>query len=205
MTSTYTPTAVQGSGSGDYQQVLHWSVKEKPSRTIMIQLLSIPLAILFGTAFITLASLIGKQPINFTGGTINLGIPEIGLGIAGIVATIVLHELAHGLAMRWCGTRPQYGAMWKHLTFYATAPGYGFRRNSYILVAVAPLVGLSCLAILGMFLLRGTGWVALLTLCAIINAVGAIGDLWMVSMVLRYPKTAYVVDERDGFRVLLRR
>lgn len=208
MIETYIPTAVQGSFSGDYQQVLHWSLKEKPSRTIMIQLLLIPSTILFGFLFITIANLIGRQPFNFSRGTFNFGILEVGkagIGLAGIVATIVLHELAHGLAMGWHGARPRYGAVWKHLMFYATAPGYGFRRNSYILVAVLPLVGLSCLAILGMVLLRGTDWVALLTLCAVVNASGAIGDLCMVFIVLHYPETACVVDETDGFRVLIRR
>jgi hypothetical protein len=199
----YTLTASQDPISGDYQQVLHWTVKDKPSRTIMIQLLLIPLMILFGFSFITFANLIGKQPLNFNSGTFNLDIPEVGIGMAGIVATIILHEVVHGFTMWRCGARPQYGVLWKQFMFYATSPGYGFRRNSYILIALAPLVGLSCLAILGMALLRGTDWVALLTLCATINGSGALGDLWLVTIVLRYPKTAYVVDERDGIRVLM--
>jgi hypothetical protein len=57
----------------------------------------------------------------------------------------------------------------------------------------------------GMFLLQGTNWGALLALSATVNGCGAIGDMWIVSRVLRYPKTAYVVDERDGFRVLMRK
>jgi len=107
--------------------------------------------------------------------------------------------------MRLCGAKPQYGVLWKQLMFYATCPGYGFRRNSYILMILAPLVGLSCLAIIGMLLLRGTNWVALLALCATINGSGAFGDVWLVSLVLRYPRGAYVVDERDGVRVLMRK
>ena len=67
------------------------------------------------------------------------------------------------------------------------------------------IYGLSALAILGMFLLQGSNWVALLALCAIINGSGAAGDLWMASIVLRYPRSAYVVDEKDGMRVLVRR
>jgi hypothetical protein len=195
---TYTLTASQDPVSRDYQQVLHWTVKDKPARAILLQLLAIPLFILLGLAFSILAITIGKLPEN-----IKLGLPEMGVCLAGIVATIVLHELVHGLTMQRCGTRPQYGVLWKQLMFYATSPGYGFRRNSYILVALAPLVGLSCLAILGMFLLQGTGWVALLTLCAAINGSGALGDLWLVSIVLRYPRKACIVDERDGIRILM--
>jgi hypothetical protein len=195
---TYTLSASQGSVLGDYQQVLHWTVKDKTSRSILLQILGIPVFILLGFAFSILAIHIGKLP-----DTLKFGILEIGICSASIVATIALHELVHGLTMQRYGARPQYGVLWKQLMFYATSPGYGFQRNSYILVALAPLVGLSCLAVLGMFLLQGTDWVALLTLCGVINGSGALGDLWLVSIVLRYPKIAYIVDERDGIRVLL--
>lgn len=121
-----------------------------------------------------------------------------------MVGTIILHELAHGLVMRMCGAKPLYGVLWKQFMFYATCPGYGFRRNSYLLLALAPLAGISCLAVVGMFLLQGTNWVGLLVLCATINGCGAVGDMWIVTRVLRYPKSVYVVDERDGFRVLVR-
>jgi hypothetical protein len=200
MNETYTLAASQDLISGDYQQVLHWSVKDKPSRAFLLQILAIPVFILLGIAFSILAIHIGKLP-----DILKFGILEIGICLAGILATIVLHEMVHGLTMRWCGARPQYGLLWKQLMFYATSPGYGFRRNSYILVSLAPLVGLSCLAILGMFLMQGTNWVALLTLCAVINGSGALGDLWLVSIVLRYPKITYIVDERDGIRILMRK
>jgi hypothetical protein len=44
----------------------------------------------------------------------------------------------------------------------------------------------------------GTAWVALLALCASINAGGAIGDLWITKIVLCDPAGAYTMDERDG-------
>ena len=180
MIETYTLSASQDPVLGDYQQVLHWSVKDKTSQSILLQILGIPVFILLGFVFSILAIHTGKLPDTF-----KFGILEIGVCLASIVATIALHELVHGLTMRRYGARPQYGILWKQLMFYATSPGYGFRRNSYIVVALAPLVALSCLAVLGMFLLQGTDCVALLTLCAVINGSGALGDLWMVYIVLR--------------------
>jgi hypothetical protein len=199
MAEPYSFTTSQDPISGDYQQILHWTVKDKPSRTILLQVLAIPVFIFWGFAFSVPAIRIGKLPE-----TIQFGIPEIGLFLAGIVATIIAHEGIHGLAMRGCGVRPKFGVIWKKLMFYATAPGFGFRRNSYIGVALAPLVGLSCSAILGMVLLQGTNWVALLTVCAGMNGSGAIGDLCFVSIVLRYPKNAYIVDKCDGIRIFVR-
>jgi len=54
-----------------------------------------------------------------------------------------------------------------------------------------------------MMALMGTAWVALFAFCATINAGGAIGDLWIAKIVLRYPASAYIMDERDGVRVFL--
>jgi len=200
MTETYPLTAAQDPISGQYQQVLYWTVKDKPARAILIQLLTFPVFLLLGLVFSSLAIHFGKLP-----DTHRFGLTEIGICSVGIVATIVLHELAHGLAMRCSGARPQYGFLWKQLLFYAISPGYGFRRNPYILITLAPLVGLSCLAIMGMLLLRGTNWVALLALYATINGSGAFGDVWLVSLVLHYPQSAYVVDEKDGIRVFMRK
>jgi hypothetical protein len=56
-----------------------------------------------------------------------------------------------------------------------------------------------------MFLLQETHWVALLALCATINGSGAFGDVWLVSLVLHYPQSAYVVDEKDGIRVFMQK
>jgi hypothetical protein len=154
--------------------------------------------VLLGWALSHLAIGAGKMPNN-----LEFGMLEVVVWPAGVVVTVILHELVHGLAMRWCGARPQYGVLWKQIMFYATSPGYGFRRNSYVLVALAPLVALSCLAALGVLIVQGTGWVALFILCAALNGSGALGDVWLTSIALRYPEFAYIVDERDGIRVLM--
>jgi hypothetical protein len=111
--------------------------------------------------------------------------------------------LGHGLAMRAFSAHPRFGVLWTRLMVYATAPGHAFHRSAYIVVGLAPLVGLSLLAMSGMVLLAGTPWVTLLVLCAAANGAGACGDLWILSIILRYPPSAHLVDERDGVRVLL--
>ncbi len=195
----YTPTAVQGSVPGTFRQVFRWSIKENPVHTLVTQLMTVPLCILGCFAF----SYLGRvaESLHATG---QIGVLEMTAGVAGCATTIILHEFVHGQTMRLFGAKPRYGALLTHFLFYATAPGYAFQRNAYVLVALAPLVVLSCLAVGGMMLLQGTAWVLLLAFCATMNLAGAWGDVWMMSQVLRYPSTAYVVDERDGFRVLLR-
>jgi hypothetical protein len=189
----------KGSLPGDHQEVLHWKVTDKPSRVIILNLLGIVLFALFGVIFSVLAINLGKLD------EFNFGLIELGVVLIAMVLTIVLHELIHGLFMRLYGARPRYGILWKGLMFYATSPGYAYRRNNYLVIALAPLLLISLLVILGMGLWQGTLWVALFGICGVINASGAIGDMWITMIVLRYATKAYIMDERDGIRVFLPR
>jgi hypothetical protein len=197
------PTAFQGCVPGSFQQVAHYKLSGSASQWISI--LAITLFLLSATAFIALALTIGKFDPSIMQGRFKVGIWEAAIGLAAFPATLVLHELLHGLAMRMSGTRPQYGVLPAQLLFYATAPGYAFRRNACLMIELAPLVVLCFMAILGMLILQGTTWVPLLIVCAAMNVGGAAADLWMASKILRYSTTSYIVDERDGFRVLIRK
>ena len=184
----------------NYQEVLSWKVTGKPVRVIALNIFGVILFIIFGMIFSSLAIRLGKMP---SGGSFRIGLGEMGLAVTGIVVTLVLHELTHGAAMQLFGASPRYGIIWKGLMLYATSPGYAYRRKDYVVIALAPFVLISLLAVLCMWLLQGTAWVALLAVCGIVNASGAVGDLWITMIVLRHAVTAYVMDERDGIRVFL--
>lgn len=189
-----------GSLPDNYQEVLYWTITGKPMRVIAMNILGVFLFVIFGFIFSWLAFSLGKLPSE---GEIRiLSLSTVGLVLAGILLTLGLHELTHGLCMRMFGARPKYGMLWQGM-LYATSPGYAYRRNNYVVTALAPFVFLSILFVLGMWLLQGTLWVALLGICGIFNAAGAIGDMWITTIVLRYPATALVMDERDGMRVFL--
>jgi len=192
------PIPALGSLPSDYQEVLSWKVTEKRSRVITLNILGVLLFVIFGLIFSSLAVRLGKLPSQG-----EYGLSEISLVFVGILLTFVLHELTHGLVMQMFGAKPKYGIIWKGMMFYATSPGYAYHRNNYVVIALAPFVFISILVVLGIWLLQGTLWVALLGICGIINASGAIGDMWMTMIVLRYATTAYVMDERDGIRVFL--
>ncbi len=200
MATIYTPDAIQGSVPGNFHQVLSWKLSDVPSLVPRIQILSFFLFFLSGIPLMILALWNGRSSGSFT-----IDFWEIGICFASWLAMIILHELVHGITMRVFGALPQYGIRLKQLLFYATAPGYGFRRNAYIVVTLAPLVLLSVPAILGMFALLGTSWALLLAFCAAFNIGGAAGDFVIISMVLGYPESVYIVDEQDGFRVLIRK
>ena len=115
MTDISPPTAFQGCVPGSCQQVAHYKLSRSASRGISI--LAITLFLLSASAFIALALAIGKFDPNIMQGGFRVGIWEAATGLAAFPATIVLHELLHGLAMRIGGTRPQYGVLPAHLMF----------------------------------------------------------------------------------------
>jgi hypothetical protein len=181
-----------------YQEDLHWRVTEEPGRVILIQILGVILFILFGVVFSYLAVRLGKMPQ-----VEKIYLIEIGSIFVASLLVVVLHELIHGWVMQMFGAKPEYGILWKSMMFFTTSPGYAYPRNQYVVVALAPFVLISILFILGIWLLQGTLWVALLGICGTINASGAVGDMWITAIVLRYAPHALIVDERDGIRVFL--
>jgi hypothetical protein len=193
-----TSNIIPGKPPPEYKEVLYWKISEKSSRVIIMNLLSIPLAIVFGVGFFVFVALFGR-PQESTIEILNFGL----ILIIGIFAVVILHELAHGIAMQAYGARAKYGFIWKGLMFYATSPRYAFQRNQYIVIILAPLVSLSILACLGILVFSGTSLVWLLAIWATINGSAAIGDLWILTIVFRYPSNAYVMDEHDGMRIFM--
>ena len=200
MQTTIDQIPASGTLPENYHEVLSWKVTGKPMRVIALNLAGVLLFVIFGMGFSSIAIRVGKLPMD---GNIRLGLIEMGLAIAVIVLTFILHELTHGLVMQMFGAKPKYGIIWKGLMLYATSPGYAYRRSNYVVISLAPFVFISALVILGMWILQGTAWVALLAICGVVNASGAVGDMWITLIVLRYAATAYVMDERDGIRVFL--
>jgi hypothetical protein len=190
--------SIPGRPPPDYKEVLYWKISDRVSRTIIMNLLSLPLAIIFGIGFFVFVVLFGR-PQETTIEILNFGL----ILIIGIIAVVVLHELAHGIAMQAYGARAKYGFILKGLMFYATSPEYAFQRDQYIVIILAPLVSLSILACLGILVFAGTSLIWMLAIWGTINGSAAIGDLWIMTIALRYPSYAYIIDEHDGMRVFM--
>lgn len=181
----------------DYNEVLYWKISKEPSRFAMMNFLPLLLAIIFGIVFFVSIRVLSESP------PLALSNQELLIFLIGIPFVLASHEFVHGIAMQSFGARPRYGFWKQGLTFYAKAPGYTFKRNQYVFMVVAPLLGLSVLLCLGIFLLASSSIVWVLALWAIVNASAANVDVWITALVLRFPKSAYIVDEPDGIRILL--
>lgn len=181
-----------------HREVLYWRLTQKRGRAFAINLLAFPMLWLFSQIFISLMRLLNRPQTP----VLTVEINPLQLLLA-LILLIPAHELMHGIAMRLYGARPRYGFMWKGLMFYATAPDYAFRRNQYLAVILAPLVVLSLLACCVILLATNASSALTAAIFGAVNGAASTGDLWIGAIVLRYPAHAYVIDERDGMRILL--
>ncbi|MBE2269406.1 MAG: DUF3267 domain-containing protein [Anaerolinea sp.] len=127
-------------------------------------------------------------------------LPDLLMIVLIFVTVLPIHELLHGAAIAWVGHKPRYGMKLDKGVLYATADMALFRRDEYLIIALAPLVGIT-LGIMLLLWIAPNGWVYWLSLGVILNAGGAIGDLYAVGSLLKYPRSVIVRDEEDGFRI----
>ncbi len=126
------------------------------------------------------------------------------LAVVVVIALMIgLHEWIHGLAIRWVGYKPRYGINLAKGVFFATTDNGLFWRDQFLIVALAPLVIIS---VVGMILMIFTpdSLAYYIGLIVVMNAAGAIGDLWMAAVVWRYPPNTLVRDEADSIRIYIR-
>ncbi len=123
------------------------------------------------------------------------------IGIIGVLVTVfVVHEGIHGLFIAVYGHRPRFGFKPQHGVFYATANDALFPRNPFLVIALAPLVVMTVVG-LALMLVVPDALGYYVGLVIVLNAGGAVGDLWMAAVVVRYPPDTLVRDEADSIRI----
>jgi len=188
-----------------YTEANYWRLATDWRRLALANLMGLAIAPIATVAFgLYAVAMAGWSPLDYFG----VGAHDypgalimLAFGIS-LTLTMVIHELTHGVTIRLVGNRPSYGFQWVGLVPYATAEGQYFTRDEFIAAALAPLV---CLSVIGCALLPlAPGWLAPWLLFALIaNAAGAAGDVWMSFIAARYPRSAWIMDERDGMRIFV--
>ena len=123
-------------------------------------------------------------------------------GIIVYVATIIVHELLHGITFRISGARPRFGVGIVGFIpiAYATSNSK-VKVPNMLLVAYTPFVVLSvffvCLARVS------PQYQSLAMIGFLGNFTGAVGDLWIASKLWKYLpfKDALVLDKKSGIEV----
>lgn len=112
---------------------------------------------------------------------------------AAVLATVIIHEIVHGLAYQLLGYQVSYGVSLRLLAAYAGAFGQWQQRNHNLIVALAPLLGLTLLFVPLLAVPNPT--VALVAFTALLfNTGGAVGDLYLAWRLLRLPPATLLYD-----------
>jgi len=119
-----------------------------------------------------------------------------------LVVSISLHELAHGAFFWWFAKHPPKFGLGPGYA-YAAMPGWYFPKRQYLVVGLAPLAGLTALGLI--FVPFLPGWMlAPFFWGMVLNAGGAIGDIYICFRIAREAEDVWVKDLGDGFEVYRR-
>jgi hypothetical protein len=173
---------------------LRWSftLKNNVNAAIWLQLATLPM--FFGSAwlFYALASWSGDVLYRVNGWVM------IVVLIFGMIGIIAVHEIFHGIGFRMFGAKTTYGIGAGYA--YAAAPDWYFARKAYLVIALLPLIGISVIGAITMWIIPSAwlwAWVYMLT----VNAGGAAGDVYIAIRILFEPGEILVRDLGDGFEV----
>lgn len=127
------------------------------------------------------------------------GILTIVIVLALMFVTIVVHEGIHGLGfILLAKVRPIFA--FRGVYAYAAAPDWFIPRDPYLVIGLAPFVGISLVGVALMAIVPAA-WIAPLVLVCVVNATGAIGDLWVAVLLLRQPPEALSNDTGDEIKI----
>ena len=121
----------------------------------------------------------------------------LGLLCAALALVLILHEGLHGAVGVLFGYRPIFG-MQPPLVF--TTFDEKIARNHLVAIALAPLVILDAVFVAAFVHVPGDiFW----NLCFAVNTIGAVGDVWIVTRVLRHPPETVFQDTKSGVEAWL--
>ena len=169
-----------------------YRLEQRPAIPIgRLNLLAFPLAIPFVIIFYFVGALM--QPDGVV--VLNLGwVNLLVLAIMVVLVVPIAHEAVHGIAAKLLGARP----------FYGVGSGYAYTSfeepvspAQYRLITLAPLTVISfiCIILFPLF----PDWFLHILGFAVINAAGAIGDLWILWKIRSLPENAIIYDLADGY------
>lgn len=123
---------------------------------------------------------------------------RFGVLIVGMIVYLILHELVHGITMKYYGSKKvKYG--FTGMYAYAGSEDY-FTKKPYIVIALAPIVVWGIvLTIINCVVPDSWFWV--IFAIQVINISGAAGDLYVTGYFSKLPKDILVQDAGVSMKV----
>jgi len=184
--------------AGHIQQCRELALLE-PEQLRPLALLSLQLLVIGIVSFVALdlISYFWQAHVLFKGLTWGGVALWLGISIIGYFIILPIHEAIHGLTILFWGGRPHFGSKLP-LALFCGAREQMFRRNQYIVVAMAPLVVISVAGIILTLLAPSLATYALFAIAG--NISGAAGDLLVAWQLWHLPRHILVEDTETGYR-----
>lgn len=116
--------------------------------------------------------------------------------VSATIFVVIVHEGIHGICFwRFTGGKPKFG--FKGVVAYAAAPKWYLPRRQYVVVGLAPLVGITLAGTLLLPVVPQT-ILPFLLVVMVFNFAGSMGDVVIVGWLLGKPRTVYINDYGDG-------
>ena len=177
----------------------------------MLVLLSLASLVLFVVCWAGLAWLLqvlrpdifpGSESISFTltgAGSIFIQLLVL-LGV--IFAMVTLHEAIHGIFFKlFTGGRVKFA--FRGAYAYAAAPGWFIGKTSYLLISIAPLVLISLVGVAALLIVP-VNWILPIMLLVVMNASGAVGDVYVFFLLVSMSGDILVQDFGERMEVYAR-
>lgn len=116
-----------------------------------------------------------------------------------VFGMLILHEAIHGLFF-WIFTGGRVKFAFKGAYAYAAAPDWYLPKSPYLVVSLAPLVLITLLGIVA-FLWVPLSWIPAIMLLIIMNASGAVGDIYVFFWLLGLPSDGLIRDFGEQMEV----
>jgi hypothetical protein len=183
----------------NYQPFARLNIEDKRTQLILNIAGLVLLAVFGGLFFLWMAAF---HSADFAAGIqFNLQIGQFLAAILALIIVLVLHEGIHGLAY-WllAGVRPVFA--FKGAYAYAAAPGWYVARGPYLAIGLAPLVLLYSLGgHAGAWPSAPLNSLAVIYFAVVMNAAGAVGDLWVAVLLLRAPRGCLALDSGEEIQL----
>ncbi|WP_319500071.1 DUF3267 domain-containing protein [uncultured Draconibacterium sp.] len=123
---------------------------------------------------------------------------SIGTILFCVTVLVIIHELLHGIAIKLSGAKNvRYGAYFKKFIFYAEADRHVFNRRQFTFIALAPLVVLKLITLVGIIIFFSHPLVWAFTLIMCIHSLFCAGDIGLLSVFFSTQSEVFTFDIKE--------
>jgi len=197
-----TPTINELNNPGRFEMIAavsHYRIKDFVLHQVMDDKKIVPYYMVYQTIlFLSALFFLSRSVVLAMKGDNNYLFVTLAGILFSLTILVVIHELLHGIVLKLAGApRIRYGMVPGKFIFYAEADQFVLGRKPFTCVALAPLVIIQILTILGIIIWYNEALVYFPLMVMCIHSFFCAGDIALLALFYRYPgREIYTFDSR---------